>query len=232
MIEPDETHYEAVALTRLSGLLLELAARVDHHPPVTVTPNRLVELVAQCVPRSEHVAILVGDQDVEQGVGRCVAATSVVAEWVGRIRADTGQGPQLSMVADANLVVSNDLPAEPRWPVFGTQVCELAGIRSLMLHRLAYSPREVAALCFYSSWPHAFDGLTIAVAAISAAYASLTLEPGCLRNHSGADHPTSRGATAREQTTAVRERARRDGHQVSDRGRIPTAGQEAFNTAH
>ncbi len=38
--------------------------------------------------------------------------------------------------------------------------------------------------------------------------------------------------TDRAQTQAIRDWARRNGHQVSDRGRIPTAVLEAFNAAH
>lgn len=42
-----------------------------------------------------------------------------------------------------------------------------------------------------------------------------------------------RTATAdRAQTQAIRDWARRNGHQVSDRGRIPSTVLEAFNSAH
>ncbi|RLK58351.1 histone-like nucleoid-structuring protein Lsr2 [Actinokineospora cianjurensis] len=43
--------------------------------------------------------------------------------------------------------------------------------------------------------------------------------------------PTSEGR-GREQTAAIREWARRCGHDVSDRGRIPTAIIDAFEKAH
>jgi hypothetical protein len=38
--------------------------------------------------------------------------------------------------------------------------------------------------------------------------------------------------TDRAQTQAIRDWARRNGHQVSDRGRIPSSVLEAFNAAH
>ncbi len=41
-----------------------------------------------------------------------------------------------------------------------------------------------------------------------------------------------RTAANREHTVAVRDWARRNGHEISDRGRIPTAVQEAFDAAH
>ncbi|MBA3411907.1 MAG: Lsr2 family protein [Geodermatophilaceae bacterium] len=42
----------------------------------------------------------------------------------------------------------------------------------------------------------------------------------------------SSATTDRAQTQAIRDWARRSGHQVSDRGRIPSAVLEAFNAAH
>lgn len=42
----------------------------------------------------------------------------------------------------------------------------------------------------------------------------------------------SSATTDRAQTQAIRDWARRNGHQVSDRGRIPSTVLEAFNAAH
>ncbi|WP_018685074.1 histone-like nucleoid-structuring protein Lsr2 [Actinokineospora enzanensis] len=39
-------------------------------------------------------------------------------------------------------------------------------------------------------------------------------------------------ARSKEQTKAIREWARRNGHDISERGRIPSAVVEAFETAH
>ncbi|GAB2933877.1 Lsr2 family protein [Rhodococcus aerolatus] len=43
--------------------------------------------------------------------------------------------------------------------------------------------------------------------------------------------PRGRGAADREQSAAVREWARRNGYEVSDRGRIPSSVVEAYNSA-
>ena len=40
------------------------------------------------------------------------------------------------------------------------------------------------------------------------------------------------GRQSRDQTRAVREWARRQGHNISDRGRIPSSIQQAFDQAH
>jgi len=43
---------------------------------------------------------------------------------------------------------------------------------------------------------------------------------------------THGGRQSREQTQAVREWARQHGHNISNRGRIPTSVQQAFDQAH
>lgn len=48
----------------------------------------------------------------------------------------------------------------------------------------------------------------------------------------GPDRTHGRAVGNREHTAAVRAWARRNGYGVSDRGRIPTAVQQAFDAAH
>ncbi|NMO03682.1 Lsr2 family protein [Gordonia sp. TBRC 11910] len=48
----------------------------------------------------------------------------------------------------------------------------------------------------------------------------------------GVRHLTSGGARSKEQTQAIRDWARKNGHAVSDRGRIPASVVEAFDSAH
>jgi hypothetical protein len=43
---------------------------------------------------------------------------------------------------------------------------------------------------------------------------------------------TSDAGRSREQTQAVREWARQQGHSINDRGRIPASIQQAFDQAH
>ena len=48
----------------------------------------------------------------------------------------------------------------------------------------------------------------------------------------GRSRATGGGRMDREQASAIREWARRNGHQVSDRGRIPASVVEAYEAAH
>ncbi|GAB20640.1 putative LSR2-like protein [Gordonia effusa NBRC 100432] len=48
----------------------------------------------------------------------------------------------------------------------------------------------------------------------------------------GVRHLSSAGTRSKEQTQAIRDWARKNGHEVSARGRIPAAVVEAFDAAH
>ncbi|RJK96054.1 histone-like nucleoid-structuring protein Lsr2 [Vallicoccus soli] len=53
------------------------------------------------------------------------------------------------------------------------------------------------------------------------------------RSSSGGGAPSSGGGAARSgDTAAIREWARENGHEVSERGRIPSAVREAYEAAH
>src|SRR5689334_5687083 len=92
-----------------------------------------------------------------------------------RLRKRLARSSSLDVLDTNDLVVSNDLAVDPRWPEFGSRVVDGLGIRSVVSYRLYLSRRHRAALSFYSDWPHAFDDLDIATRAIFAGYCSLAL---------------------------------------------------------
>jgi hypothetical protein len=53
-----------------------------------------------------------------------------------------------------------------------------------------------------------------------------------LRSSRGGKTTASRGSASKEHLTAIREWARKNGHEVSDRGRIKAEIVEAFEAAH
>jgi hypothetical protein len=55
---------------------------------------------------------------------------------------------------------------------------------------------------------------------------------GTRASGAGRSRPTGGGRMDREQAGAIRDWARKNGHEVSDRGRIPASVVEAFEAAH
>jgi hypothetical protein len=132
--------------------------------------ERIVALAAACV-RCRDVALTVAEGDR----GRLLAATSDLPQQVARIRAELGEGPVLDIVDTNDLVITNDLATDLRWPQFSERVLGQLGIHSIVGYRLYLAPDVRAALTFYSDWPHAFDDLAIATGSIFAPYCSLVV---------------------------------------------------------
>ncbi len=166
-----ERGQDFAALAELAEAFIALVKALHDGDPVVLSPVRIVEVAAQCMPRSQHASLTV----LDHGHVRNIAATSDLPAQVDRIRDDTEQGPTLDVLDTNDLVVSGDLIEDPRWPQFGARVTDATSIRSIVSYRLYLSPEHRAALTFYSNWPYAFDDVAIGTGAIFAAYGSLTL---------------------------------------------------------
>ena len=171
MTEADDQRADFTGVAELAETftaLVEAISSGDELP--ALSPDRIVALAAECGPaRDIGLAVAEGDR------ARVVSATSDVPRQVERIRVHLQQGPVLDIVDTNDLVISNDLAADLRWPQFGAQVVEQLGIRSIVGYRLYLAPGVRAALTYYSEWPHAFDELAIASGSIFAAYCSLVV---------------------------------------------------------
>lgn len=119
-----------------------------------------MEIAADCVPRSDSVALAVATD----GHLHNVAATSDIPAQIDRLRDETGQGPALDVLDTNDLVLSGDLTADPRWPMFADRVTRATSIRGTVSYRLYLGPRHRAALSVYSTWPYAFDDQALAPA--------------------------------------------------------------------
>jgi hypothetical protein len=139
--------------------------------PTPLTPRRILDLASRCMPHGERAALIaVRDGEIDR-----VAATTDHFAQVDEIRAATGEGPTVDVLETNDLVISNDLAGDVRWPRFGRRVVDELGVRSIVSYRLYLSRRDRAALTFYSDWPHAFDNMAITTGAIFAAYCSLAM---------------------------------------------------------
>jgi hypothetical protein len=158
------------ALAELAEVFTDLVAALQCGGRSELSPSGVVDLAIRCMPRAQHAAITAH----VDGALRVVAASSAVPAQIDGIRAETGEGPAFDLVEANDLVVTDDLVADPRWPGFSRRTVEETGVRSIVAYRLYLSSRHRAALCFYSDWPYAFDEIAISTGAIFAAYTSLT----------------------------------------------------------
>jgi ANTAR domain len=172
MTDPDDDQADFTGVTELAEAftaLVDALSTGDSRP--AMSPERIVAFAKACVPASRDIALSVAEGDR----ARLIAATGEIPRQVDRIRVEVGNGPVLDIVDTNDLIVSNDLAADLRWPVFSARVVEQLGIRSMAGYRLYLASGVRAALTFYSDWPHAFDDLAIATGSIFAAYCSLVV---------------------------------------------------------
>jgi hypothetical protein len=167
--ERDAQDYRPVA--ELAETFAEMVDAFTGGDTVALTAERVVELASRCLPAAQHTGIVVE----ENGEAHTIAATSGTIERLDRIRDEIGEGPALDVLEVNDMVISEMLADDDRWPAFGERVLNELNIRSMLAYRLYLSAERRAALIFCSDWPHAFDDLAIAIGAIFASYSSLVL---------------------------------------------------------
>lgn len=85
-----------------------------------------------------------------------------------------GEGPCLEALNKTSQVLVTDLRTDSRWPRFAGAAAQL-GVRSMLCTPLAAQDRILGSLTLSSAQPDAFDGESMAVAAVFAAHATLAL---------------------------------------------------------
>lgn len=81
-------------------------------------------------------------------------------EWVASgdaLQYELGEGPCVDAAWEHEIVISDDLCAEERWPTWGPRVVAELGARSMMCVQLFTTETTIGALNMYSKQANAFD---------------------------------------------------------------------------
>src|SRR5919199_611365 len=100
------------ALAELADVFTDLVSALRCGEASRLTPSGIVELALRCMPRAQHAAITAH----VDGQLRNMAASSELPAQIDRIRRETGEGPAFDLVEANDLVVTDDLNTDPRWP--------------------------------------------------------------------------------------------------------------------
>jgi hypothetical protein len=139
-----------------------------------VDGRRLVEVAAQVMPHSDHagVTLIRGTRRP-----RTIAASDRLPLEVDALQYATHEGPCLAAAETGDdVVLSEELASDDRWPQFGPRCAAQVGVHSLLSVRLALSQEDRAALNFYARAPGAFDDLDIGMGSMLAPYAALVIQ--------------------------------------------------------
>lgn len=94
-----------------------------------------------------------------------------IDEW----QYELGEGPCFDALRQHEVVHSNDLATDARWPRWGPRVASELGMRSMMSHRLFSSADTLGALNLYGAAPSAFSTEDLHHGTILAAHVGVAL---------------------------------------------------------
>ena len=154
----------AETFAEISGVLLA-------EPDVQRTLDKMCLLLVDTVEGCDHsVVTLVRNQHFDSP-----AASDDVGPSVDAIQFEVHEGPCVEAITEHHTVVTDDLVAETRWPLFSRRAVEATGVRSMMAFRLFVAGDTLGSLNLYSKQPRAFTEESLAVGTIFAAHASVAL---------------------------------------------------------
>lgn len=123
------------------------------HDPVA-TMDKAVKLAIDLVPNAQECGI-----SLIQRKGRIdtPAATSDAVDRIDDLQYHYNEGPCLDAIRQHEVVQSDDVSADDRWPQWGVAAAEEVGVRSMLCFRLFTHGDKYGALNMYSRQTGAFD---------------------------------------------------------------------------
>jgi GAF domain-containing protein len=138
-----------------------------------LSPEDLVDFAARALPSAIEAGLTHIRRD---GQPTTLAATDSLAEQVDALENETGEGPCLEAIELDDIIVANDLGADPRWPAFRSRVLAETPIRSMLGARVFLGPDDRGALNFYAPEVGAFTDYDVGVAGMLSVVSSLALQ--------------------------------------------------------
>jgi hypothetical protein len=166
----------SAGLGRFAAALRELASRQDVDETLQLAVDLATELVRGCE--------LADVMFLRRGGVTTPVSSDALAREIDRIQQESNEGPCLSAARADQLVVSDELATDERWPTFGPRAVAEVGVHSalsfqLYLHRNGGD--RYGALNLYSTSPSAFVEESIALGEVFAAQCATTLAAAIAR---------------------------------------------------
>lgn len=149
----------------------ELALSLHEGSSFEETVERVLEFAVKALSCSYAGVILVH----EKARVETVAATHPVVAALDRIQLESGEGPDLEVIADRHGVLVPDVRTEQRWPSWARAV-DAAGVRSMLGTRLYTSRTTIGSLNFYDAEPDRFGPEDVDVAHMLARHAAVAMD--------------------------------------------------------
>jgi GAF domain-containing protein len=150
--------------------LSELARELEAEPDFDAVMDRIVLAVVAELGGATAAAVTL----VQRGQVLSPAHSSELAEQVGRIESETGEGPCVDSGREEVTIRVDDLRQSSRWPAFAARAVEL-GILSLLSFQLFVGQDSMGALNVYSGTPGGFGSEDEETGLLLASHAALAM---------------------------------------------------------
>lgn len=155
----------------LGTMMAELARSWTAPPDFEHTLHAVTTAAVELIPGADSADILTiaGRRRFES-----LAPTSALPADLDAVQARYGEGPCVEAALDGEVVRSDDLEIETRWPEF-TREAVGSGVRSVVSFRLYTRIDVVGALNVLATTANAFDDESVAIGEVLAAHAAIAI---------------------------------------------------------
>jgi GAF domain-containing protein len=157
-------------VVEIAALLRELTARLVTSDDLDEALESLAATTTRAVPAKSWCGITL----IRAGAPSTAAASSPLPDGVDEIQYQTGEGPSLDAVRTREMVVVDDLTADPRWPVWRNAMIS-NGIVGVMSMPLDIDDHVIGTLNLYVGEPLVFTPDVQLAAMLVAEHAGLLL---------------------------------------------------------
>jgi GAF domain-containing protein len=156
---------------QLAEVFAEISRVLLAEPDVQSTLDKMCELLVDTVEGCNHAVVTV----VRNHHLESPAASDDVGPAVDAIQLEVDEGPCLEAIREHEVVLTDDLTTESRWPQFSRRAVETTGVRSMLAFRMFVAADTLGSLNLYSKRAGAFTDESLAVGTIFAAHAAVAL---------------------------------------------------------
>jgi hypothetical protein len=157
-------------LVEIVAALKEITARITTASTLPTAVDEVRKVTVGLMPPSVRCGITV----IAQGEPAVFAAAGLPAEVLDETGHAGGEGPCLEAVRTRDIVLSQRLADETRWPTW-VAAARRHGIGAVLSYPFDIDPRNLGALNLYADRPEAFEGEWPIIAMLVADHASLLL---------------------------------------------------------
>jgi transcriptional regulator with GAF, ATPase, and Fis domain len=157
-------------LVEIVAALKEITARITSASALSTAVDDLLKVTVGLMPPDVHCGITV----IAQGEPAAFAAAGLPTEVLDETGHAGGEGPCLEAVRTRDIVLSQRLADEARWPMW-VAAARRHGIEAVMSYPFDIDPSNLGALNLYADRPDAFEDELPIIAMLVADHASLLL---------------------------------------------------------